>query len=531
MPQIRQWNNLVEEVMRSNFSTSSNELSIGVFVKRFDFNRVEVTRIECSALPFLKSESMLLHICGGDEIEIEDKVKEVIGKFLEEYGLSVDARVSVSEDGEELARKEYSKRINLFVDMGSTNSKWIVSNADNDSLLAIPVGKSTSELCAEWGLDYDKVSAYAKGGEEFSRWLEYAVIKFVRHIQDEHRANVVNVKWSFPRVVDGTRLDFTKISDDVTVDLTAYYGLEGKFELVPEGCALEHMFRESVVELAKACESEKAENERRAKEETENKEHNRGERAKVEANEKQREQELREHENKFFIKRWFSKKYHTPLYEPEIKDEDLGREEFWKAFCNTGASGNGKFDLLILDAGGSTLDYCYVPFSGKVVAGSYRAGGSDVTIRLAESLGLELKEAEDRKRQLSKAVESDALMNATNAVYREPLGRITKVVQNRTRGLCVVGSGLAMCNRQLRKKVMEVLHIENQMFVFSPDIVALFPLEKQNDFDWFKAFKSIVLHVEEGKDLKHGAPWPSSDVCGGMYFMMMAEKKKGTVRK
>jgi len=513
--------------MTSDVSTSSNKLTIGVFVRRFDFTRVEVTRIECLALPFLENESMLLHIFGGDEIEIEDRVKEVIGKFLKEYGLSVEVGVVVSEDGEKLARKEYSKRINLFVDMGSTNSKWIVSDADNDSLLAIPVGKSTSELCAEWGLDYDKVSAYAKGGEEFSRWLEYAVIKFVRHIQDEHRANVVNVKWSFPRVVDGTRLDFTKISDDVTVDLTAYYGLEGKFELVPEGFALEHMFRESVVELAKACESENAENERRVKEEAENKKHNMEEQAKVDDAVNKRKQELHEYENKGWWSQLWSRKYHTELYNPDFKEEHLGREDVWKSFRNTGARSDGKFDLLILDAGGSTLDYCYIPYGKKIDSGSFRAGGSDVTVRLAESLGLDLKEAEKRKRILSAAERNAVLMNATNAVYGECLAKIADKVNSRTGPLCVVGSGLAMCNRQLRKKVMAVLGIEKQMLMFSPDMVALFPSDKSSDFKWFKNFSDIVNHMD--KNSKIGMTWPSSDVCGGMYFMLLTDKAKGVV--
>ena len=269
------------------------------------------------------------------------------------------------------------------------------------------------------------------------------------------------------------------------------------------------------------------------KEEAENKKHNMEEQAKVDDAVNKRKQELHEYENKGWWSQLWSRKYHTKLYNPDFKEEDLGREEVWESFRNTGAHGDGKFDLLILDAGGSTLDYCYIPYGNgkKIDSGSFRAGGSDVTVRLAESLGLDLKEAEKRKRLFSRLPESDDLLNATNAVYEEHLAKIVKVVRGQTDALCVVGSGLAMCNRQLRKKVMEVLNVKNQMLVFSPDIVALFPSEKQNDFDWFKTFRKIVIHVEEGKDEKSGAQWPSSDVCGGMYLMMMAEKKKGTVRK
>jgi len=421
----------------------------------------------------------------------------------------------------------------LFVDMGSTNSKWIVSDANNDALLDVPVGESTSELCAKWGLDYDKISGYDKEGEVFTRWLKRAVIGFVLHMQHKYEANVVNVMWSFPYVIDGVRLDFNRISEDVTVDLTAYYDFEGRFELVPEGLALEHMFYDRVIELAKANEAELEENKRRSRDEDANKAHNKEEKAKADANEKQREKELREYEDKNWFMQLFSRKFHTSLYSPHFEEENLGREEAMKAFRNTGARGDGKFNLLILDAGGSTLDYCYKPWRGKLVSGSFSAGGNAVTVELAKRMKLDWKEAERLKSTLSRTTKSNVLREVTDVVYDEALKMIAEELKDRTGPLCIVGSGLAMLNRYLRENVLMKLlneseYKQGQILMFSPDMVSCFPMDKLGDHPRFRCFRDIVTHVADGGDVETGAPWPSSDVCGGMYFKMMDGGKERT---
>ena len=528
----------MEQYSPVELGAALNKLSVIAYVTCANKGRVEVTRIKCESLPFLEHEPMLLHISGEDESTVEREVRDKTRKFFAEgYGLTVDIYASVvGEEDKQVCselHKDYQKRVNLFVDMGSTNSKWIVSDASRDVLLDIPLGESTSELCAEWGLDYDKISGYAKSGEEFTGWLKRAVIGFVLHIQHKYEANVVNVMWSFPYVIDGVRLDFERISEAVTDDLMANYDFSGRFELVPEGLALEHMFYDRVIELAKANEAELEENNRRVREEVTNKAHNKAEKAKADANEKQREKELREYEDKNWITRLFSKKFHTSLYSPDLKEENLGREEAMKAFRNTGARGDGKFNLLILDAGGSTLDYCYKPWRGKLVSGSFRAGGNTVTAELANRMELDLKEAERRKTTLSRAAKSDVLREATDVVYGEALKMIAEEVKDRTGPLCIVGSGLAMWNRQLRELVLMKLLNESeyklgQILMFSPDMVSCFPMDKLDDHPRFRCFRDIVTHVADGVDLKTGTPWPSSDVCGGMYFKMTDIGKERT---
>ena len=528
----------VEQSTPVKLGGALNKLSIISYVTHESTGRVEVTRIKCESLPFLEHEPMLLHVSGEDESTVAREIEYKTHKFFAEgYGLTVDINVSVFGEEDKQVHSElhkvYQNRVNLFVDMGSTNSKWIVSDANNNALLDIPLGESTSELCAEWGLDYDKISGYAKESEAFTRWLKRAVIGFVLHIQHKYEANVVNVMWSFPYVIDGVRLDFKRISEDITVDLTAYYEFPGRFELVPEGLALEHMFYDRVIELSKANEAELEENDRRSREEEANKVHNKEEMVKADANEKQREKELHEYEDKNWFAQIFSKKFHTSRYLPDLKEENLGREEALKAFRNTGARGDGKFNLLILDAGGSTLDYCYKPLRGELVSGSFRAGGNAVTAELANRMKLDLKEAERRKTTLSRAAKSDVLREATDVVYDEALETIAEKVKDRTGPLCIIGSGLAMWNRQLRDIVLMKLlneseYKQGQILMFSPDMVSCFPMDKLGDHPKFRCFRDIVTHVADGGDVKTGTPWPSSDVCGGMYFNMTDSGKERT---
>ena len=489
-----------------------------------------VTKVVCDDMPFVGEE--LLPILQTLSIvrkeELVRIVHEKITSFLKAYGFDIDIDVvtTMASRKASATRRDYDKLINLFVDMGSTNCKWIVTRSDENGksggFIDIPLGKSTKELCGEWGIDYDKSSAYRLPKEDFVVWLGYAVLGFMLRIQEEHKANIVNLKWSFPRIVGGVEvesdIEFDKVSDDLS-EMLRPYGLRGRCEWVPEGIALACMFEDRLVELAKASDAEEKENERREAQEAKNREHNRMEREKEYESDEARRKEAEAWKKEHCFKRWFCAPVVTTRhYTANIQEESLGREEALKAFRMTGANADGKFNLLILDAGGSTLDYYYKPVSGNISTGSFAAGGKEVTDRLAEQLSVSPEVAEDRKRMLSKmTATSKTLLSVTEMVYGRSLSEIAKAVGN-AKPLCVVASGLGMCNSQLRILLAKRLSLPSgQIIIYSPDVARLFPKDKYGEFPMFKAFSDIVGRVVEG-GRPSSLPWPGGDVCGGMYF-------------
>ena len=147
--------------------------------------------------------------------------------------------------------------------------------------------------------------------------------------------------------------------------------------------------------------------------------------------------------------------------------------------------------------------------------------------RLAEDLSISWAEAEGRKiRVLSKSPKSVALRKATEATYRKVLEKIATGVKGR-QPLCVVASGLGMLNAPLRELLKETLGLPaDQMLMFSPDIVSLFPESKISEYPDIRTFTDIVQGiVEDGP--KNGLPWPGADVCGGLYFQTEKNKTGG----
>lgn len=484
-----------------------------------------VTKIKSEDIPFIGEElrPTLQTLIEAERNDLICKVKNKVESFLESYGFDVDAEIGVVMSPSVYIMPEggYDKLINLFVDMGSTNCKWIVArasgNGETGGFIDIPLGKPTKELCGEWGIDYDKASAYQLSKQDFSIWLGYAVLGFMLRIQEKHKANVVNLKWSFPRIINGKEIDFDEIGQELSEKLRPY-GLRGSFELVPEGIALSCMFKDRLTELAKASDEEEAENKRREVQEVKNREHNKLERRKEVNARNARTREEAEWKKEHWFKKWFCDPVlTTDKYTARLKSESLGREEALKAFRKTGARSDGKFNLLILDAGGSTLDYYFKPISGNVSTGSFEAGGKDVTSRLAKNLSISLEDAEDRKKELSRSATSKLLLAPTEIVYNDSLSTIAGIIGD-ARPLCVVASGLGMCNPQLRILLSKKLSLPaGQIIIYSPDVASLFPKGKYSVFPKFKAFADIVGRVVENGP-QSSLPWPGGDVCGGMYF-------------
>lgn len=529
--------------------------------------RYRIRDISCEALPFLKNE-LLSGLMSRSEPEssktklcfyAECAIKEFLKVFGFAAAISVEMAMDIVEEdtvgfveGSKNGQKKLSqgstskrrgiykgrnvkkatypedKRINIYVDLGSTNSKYIVAAADangkSTGFLEIPVAEKTSRLCGGCGISYDKASAYKLGHDEFISWLAYAVLGFMRKIQEKFKSNVVNIYWAFPKVVEGAEIDFAGVSKVVTNRLCEY-GLLGRFCLIPEGESLKWMFKDRVTELAAASEEEERTNKRREEEEARNRTHNENERRKVEASRFARDREAAAWKKDHWFKKWFcSPEVTTRLYDAQIKSESLGRETLLKEFRKTGASGDGRFSMLILDAGGSTLDFCFLPVDGSIQSDSYQAGGAAVTDGLAKKLSISFEDAEKRKQALSVLSRHEILREITEAVYQKALKDISSRVGD-CKPLCVIGTGLAMANRQLRLYIKEVLRLPpDQIIMYSPDIASLFPDELLGVYPKFVDFLDIVHRVVKGSNKSAWLPWSGGDVCGGMYFRSIDEE-------
>ena len=548
---------------------TDTDLAVQVLIGRDSTSnpaRLVVKHLVCADLPFLEDEletrltSFSLAESNNAPAlkELGGQVQELVEGFLTSFGLTARANVTTVIESCQSPNKEappksvadaeepkppaisqqmpdYGRLINLFVDLGSTNSKWIVAHADKNGksggFIAIRTARPTREVCGQFGIDYDKESAYRllenDSQETFMKWLGEAVLGFTIRVQKEFQANVMELKWAFPRIEHAASLDFSRVSRDITNTLQSF-GFKGHFALFPEGEALDYMFRDRVRELASASQKEEQENARRIDQENRNKCFNAEEQRKAAASKLAREREAQAWKKEHWFKRWFcDPEVRTPLYQAQHRTEYLGRENALQAFRVTGAMANGKFNLLIVDAGGTTLDYYFKPVSGPHSSGSFEAGGRSVSERLAEDLSISWAEAEGRKiRVLSKSPKSVALRKATEATYRKVLEKIATGVKGR-QPLCVVASGLGMLNAPLRELLKETLGLPaDQMLMFSPDIVSLFPESKISEYPDIRTFTDIVQGiVEDGP--KNGLPWPGADVCGGLYFQTEKNKTGG----
>lgn len=525
-----------------------------------------ISSITCQCLPFLAED--VFNVLKGIEFSADRKDKEIkelveskVVNKLASFGFGVGAKVVLrmgtkesatytqervnSENATETTthlaatapqrrgtspstvepcnRPEcYEEYANLYVDLGSTNGKWIVENVAKDRL-SLGFRKitftPTSEINGEWGIDYDKPTAYSLTNEKFKKWLTSAALGFMRHVQKEEKVNIVNITWSFPKLFDKDgvhAVDFDGCSKYVSEELKRY-GLGGTFELLPEGLVLKYMFVDVLRTVAKASEDEVKENQWREKQEQIIAKRNEEEQRKHDESVRKRNEEERAWKMRNWWHRlWNTFQYETDLYVADKQNASLGRLEMMKAFRNTGARGDGNFDILLLDAGGSTLDFCFLRYdSDKPISGSYDAGGNRLTQMIQQQNSSTFSAAEDYKFKLMHASYNKKYDDMTVAVYQDSLADIVRRVSlPEKRSLCVVVTGLAMFNPNLRKLIRLAFRLtENQLLAFSPDMVDLFTTEMYLKYPKLKDFSAVVCQNDSKME-----PWPAFDVAGGLYF-------------
>lgn len=500
----------------------------------------KVAKVDCPRLPFYgrKVANQVLHIVKEDPEDLGKEVEERLIAFAKDLELKVTPVYKINKDPQLTPKNdevyEGGRYFNVFVDFGSTNAKCLIAQCnergDSCELDKIPKMIPTVRICAKWGIRYDKELAYTYKRDDFYEWLSSAVLTFIRRVQNDRKEYAVNVYWAFPKLVAGidtsAKIDFAKVSEYVTVKLKEY-GLKGRFKLVSEADALEAMFKNRVIHIAMASAQEVQTN---TKEEKEAISHNKEEdrkiadrNAKIIAARGDYERRLRVYKNQGFFKRLFSSKpteeYVSPYAARYVKVVKDRLQELAK-FRNIGIAAEMPFSMLFLDAGGSTLDYCYIPEesgSGSRVSGSYLAGGKRVTEILMKLLDIkEFVAAENRKFVLCESSTSKQLREATICVYDKCLRDLCVKIKGHGQYMCVVCTGLAMQNKCLRDLVRERLSLaSDQAMIWSVDIakMAIDAIATTEKFPDIVEFKRIVLRLEPNE-----VPSPAYDVVGGLYF-------------
>ena len=530
-----------EDIEAQSVGVCDNKLPVEIGVVALEgSNGYVVASVNCPRLPFYGDMVLdqMLHVVKKDREDLGKEVSDRLVSFAQELGLKVEPVSLVNFDPNLTPKKDEkyngNKFFNLYVDMGSTNAKCLITECDeqgrNLRLDSIPKMVSTSYLCSKWGMRYDKKLAYTYNKEDFNEWLCAAVLTFVRRVQNDRKEYAVNVVWAFPRFEDPDgkqcKVDFGEASRAVTSRLKEY-GLRGQFVLMPEAMALESMFRNRAIRIAKASAEEVRHNEDEFS-------------AAVRTNQAEREKEARQEKLIVEAKRKYDREMQRwrsehsgfwgtigGIFSTEPKQEIIFPycakfvEEVKDRLCvlrdfrNIGIDSEMPFGMLFLDAGGSTFDYCYIPegLRRAVKSGSYLAGGRQVTEEFMKIMGIEdFKDVEDRKKNYARTI-NPKLMKATYAVYEDCLRDLSSVVKGHGPYLCVVCTGLAMKNVNLLKMVQERLFLaEDQRMIWSEDLANM-PESVVAEHSDLKEFQMIVRRLQPQEQGE-----PAYDVIGGLYF-------------
>lgn len=504
--------------------TLTIDYTYGKRIRKNQDSYLQVYEVQCLSYPVISEElrDAFLNTKYKDLREVEEDIAQIKSNLKDLFGYEVEIAFAKKEEEERYDADEaidfkplYGKtHINLYVDIGSTNTKCFVKKCDETGRYErFEMGNHeitpTERFCSERGFNYDKRLAYTSSGNDFFYMLAKAVKRLICAVEKEHRAHVVDVMWAFPKLVDESKTplktpnDFKCLSQKVTQHLKEEYGLlRGEFTLVEEGEALRAMFEnqirtvlESVKEESKKTKAAQAKKEKEA--------------TRVKNAKKWNEEHC--WLTKVFKKNPYGTPYHAVISTPE---------ELWKAFQLTGASLESKYQLVLLDAGGSTLDFSILDVNDKkpgsaVVkcGGSLKAGGQDLikVVQKQEETWTQ-DDIFEKFSQVTGNVECrDKCMNYTKRVYEKPLAEICKKV-SAEQPKCVICSGLAMKNVFLSKLVRETFGLKNEQFLFySPNVV-----DGIKDISNLPKNLADFIEIVRGKEGRIATP--AFDVSGGLYF-------------
>ena len=412
-----------------------------------------------------------------------------------------------------------AEHVVLFVDMGSTYTKYIMIRPDavtlwDASSIVNKYGPSpTKDLCDQLGCGgYDKCKLAGMGSNRFSLWLTNLINALSDRIYQEHNRRIDQIYWSFPRLKNRIGNGFfEQVSMNVSDRIEQR--IPGGCVLCPEDRSLRYMFESVLKNLSLKGEEKKKE---------------------VEWCNSQRQDQIerryaderKEYENRWFWYRWTHDAPTRRTFIPEPFDN------YFKKCLEIGcAKGLKKF--ILIDAGGFSVDVYAEKDGNEIIAESFEAGGNAMTeayrsylCQEGENVSFEVAEREKRKVLSAPQDHPDGeiLKRLTQNIY----GNVANVIadkiaaQSAESGFVVLFSGAASQNEffkdllQQKLKSARVLTSDKLGWQDTERICNVF-LSNQNigtsDNDFIK-----FMAVSQTTGARRGA----FDIAGGMIFQATA---------
>lgn len=412
----------------------------------------------------------------------------------------------------ESAARKIAHKVILFMDMGSTNTKYVVYDQTKKSIERgdkrgpIP----THEICQELALDYDKQKLAGQEADIFSAWLTNAVKRIDAKFLENNQA-ITKIFWAFPRF-HGSLTDHFYDSVSMQVTNRIKRNIPDGLALVPEDVALRGMFERVLTQLSVLGEREQKNTD-----------------SKNQEIRRKRQREIEDYNKHWWITRVLF--YDDPNKKP-IKL--LSLDEYYKQCLALGCQ-NGLKNVILLDAGGFTLDV-YAKINGEtVLARSFRAGGNLLTGKLLEVMRRTKnyessceQDAEKEKRKISNGENSkfsDIFPALTLECYGKAIDDIVNALtgaMKNNRGLVLVCSGLAFNNPFLLDLIQDKMKKAKLLIPSAQQIQntrTMFNFINGNrdkidpaDYILFSHFLSIAIRTNN----QH--PDSTFDISGGMFM-------------
>ena len=402
--------------------------------------------------------------------------------------------------------RRMARQVVLFMDMGSTNTKYIVY--DQERKTSSKYGPfQTVDICREFAVNYNKQTLAGMGPDNFAAWLTNAVKCIDKNFIQKGWA-ITQIYWAFPRFQETVHSDFyDSISQQVSNRIKAIK-ISGGLKLIPEDLALQGMFEGVLQKLSLLGDGEHKkiadENQRRQQE---------------------HDRKVREYKNKWFLARWFS---HNPENDSIPK---VGLKDYYKQCLELGCQ-DGLKNFILLDAGGFTLDV-YAKMNDQIVlAQSFKAGGNQITAQLLDKMrsvpnyeNSIISDAEQQKIKIANgqnSIFSKDLPQLTSDCYSKAIDDIISVLKQKTHqghGFVIICSGLAFNNPFLIKLIQE--KIEKAKMIMTTQVQDTRKMYRfigenvreltQYDSDLFSNFLNIA------KRTGNIVPDGSFDIGGGIF--------------
>ncbi len=437
----------------------------------------------------------------------------------------------------------------VFVDMGSTMTKLLVvelttsplpdtpsdggwleqlrrdlHQADSekgraDRIASIEPPKATADFISERGLPaFDKAALDKLPAEALVSWFESAIRALAGFVACSKMRLISHVFWSFP---DTRKRDFTALNEELNRRVGRV--VLDRIEIVPEHHCLRRNFGGVLHFLASKAQAQH-------RDRTDAQKHNKS----IENQKSEADATFSKEQKAYGKKSWFVRLFHSA---PEAPDTSKLRQvqvptldEWHKQFRHINAA-ETLDEMVVIDAGGYSLDVFAHTESGMPLARSFAVGGSMLTSRLrrflADERGVALEdlpwnETEERKCRICDYDEPEEHRPAfrrcrelTAEIYDPALHEMADWIapQSASRGIPVVLTGGGMGNRFLRERIRDILR-DHGVRSHATDTVELSGLLAKNttsmEAQQFALFNAIP------REFGDRSPVPWYDILGGL---------------